>query len=706
MSDRFREAFREEASELLVELESALLELEERPQDKELVDRVFRAMHTIKGSGAMFGFDAVSSFTHEVETVFDLVRKGQLEVSKDLIDLTLKARDYIRGMLGPEGEGSAGNGTREALLSGFRGLLPQAAAQLQAAAPRAGGGPGEAAATGPRGAATYRIRFKPSADIFMRGYNPVLLLDELRGLGDCRILAHMDAIPSLEEIKPEQCSIYWDVILTTDRGMDAVKDVFIFVEDDCQISIDTISEHASLETEADYKKLGEILIERGDITAGDLENALASKKRIGEFLVEAGLVSKDEVRSALAEQEQLKEVREKQKQEDSSLSIRVKAEKLDVLVDLVGELVTLQARLTQTAIAQKDPELSLVAEQAERLIGSLRDTSMSMRMLPIATSFSRFRRVVRDLSGEMGKSVDLVTEGGETELDKTVIERLNDPLVHLIRNSVDHGIESPGDRQAAGKPARGTVRLTAVHSGSHVLIQVVDDGAGLDRDAIREKAVERGLLQADAEKTDKEIFDFIFLPGFSTAKKVTSVSGRGVGMDVVKRSIDSLGGSVEMKSVKAAGTTITLKIPLTLAIIEGLLVTIGSCYYVMPLQAVEECVELNRSEREAGEKSRGRRMANVRGQIVPYIRLRDWFGIFGEAPALEQIVISRADGRRVGFVVDSVVGQHQTVIKSLGKLYRDAEGISGATILGDGTVALIIDIFSIIAQAERDISEA
>jgi two-component system chemotaxis sensor kinase CheA len=715
MSDRFREAFREEASELLGELESALLELEARPTDKALVDRVFRAMHTIKGSGAMFGFDAVSTFTHEVETVFDLVRKGQLEVSKELIDLTLKARDFIRGMIDPETEDAAEQSIRDGLFSGFRALQERTAQADAAGQPMAAEQPGAAeqpraespdAAAGPGAAVTYRIRFKPAADIFLHGTNPVLLLEELRGLGDCRILAHMDAIPSLQEINPEKCSIYWDVILTTNKGMNAVKDVFIFVEGDGEVSIDTISERESLETEADYKKLGEILIERGDITAGDLQSALKSKKRIGEYLVEKGLVSKDEVRSALAEQEQLKEVREKQKQEESSLSIRVRAEKLDVLMDLVGELVTLQARLTQTAIEQKDPELTLVAEQAERLIGSLRDISMSMRMLPIATSFSRFRRVVRDLSGELGKSVELVTEGGETELDKTVIERLNDPLVHLIRNAVDHGIEMPADRQASGKPTKGTVRLAAAHSGSHVLIQIMDDGAGLDKETIRLQAIERGLLQPDAEKTEKEIFDYIFLPGFSTAKKVTSVSGRGVGMDVVKRSIESLGGWVEMKSMKGAGTTITLRIPLTLAIIEGLLVTIGSSFYVLPLQAVEECVELGREEREAGERSQGRRIANVRGQIVPYIRLRDWFGVQGEAPELEQIVISRSDGRRVGFVVDAVIGQHQTVIKSLGKLYRDVEGISGATILGDGTVALIIDIFSIVGQAERSFSEA
>jgi two-component system, chemotaxis family, sensor kinase CheA len=697
MSDKFREAFREEAAELLGELETSLLELEENPGEKDLVDRVFRAMHTIKGTGAMFGFDAVSSFTHEVETVFDLVRKGELGISRDLIDLTLAARDFIRGMLDPSG-GEADPATRESLLSRYRALSRGG----KPAAGQAAAVPAAPAAADAAGLVTYRIRFRPAADIFLHGTNPVLLLDELRGLGRARVLAHMEGIPALDAIQPEQCSLFWDVILTTDKGINAVKDVFIFVQDDSELRIEQLSDQHAPETEAELKKLGEILIERGDITAADLETALGEKKRVGEILVEAGLVSKDEVRSALAEQEHLKEVRDRQKQEDSSASIRVRADKLDGLMDLVGELVTLQARLGQTAGSRQDPELALIAEQAERLTGSLRDISMSMRLLPIATSFGRFRRVVRDLSGELGKEVDLATEGGDTELDKTVIERLTDPLVHLIRNSVDHGVEMPAERERAGKPRKGTVRLSAEHSGSHVLIRVADDGAGMDRETIRAKGIERGLIPADAELSERAIFELIFMPGFSTAKRVTSVSGRGVGMDVVKRSIDSLGGTVEIQSAPGTGSTITLKIPLTLAIIEGLLVRIAEGYYVLPLQAVEECVELSRAEREAGEKTRGRTMANVRGEIVPYIRLREWFNTGGESPELEQVVISRADGRRIGFVVDAVVGQHQTVIKSLGKLYRNVEGISGATILGDGTVALILDIFAVIGQVERE----
>jgi len=333
----------------------------------------------------------------------------------------------------------------------------------------------------------------------------------------------------------------------------------------------------------------------------------------------------------------------------------------------------------------------------ERLTGELRDTALNIRMLPIGSTFSKFKRLVRDLSQELGKEIEMETEGAETELDKTVIERLNDPLVHLIRNSIDHGIEMPDVRVAAGKPSRGTVHLGAVHSGDSVLISIRDDGAGLDRDKISAKAVERGLIAAHAELSDEEIYNLIFAPGFSTATKVTSVSGRGVGMDVVKKAIEDFRGSIVIASTRGAGSTITLKIPLTLAIIESLLVRIDNSYFVLPLSSVEECVELTR---EDIDNAHGRNLANVRGAIVPYIPLREQFGISGNRPEIEQIVITGIQGSKVGFVVDSVIGEHQTVIKTLGPMYRDVKGVSGATILGNGSVALILDMGVLYQAAE------
>ncbi len=702
----YSDAYREEAQELLADLEIALLELEENPDDMDLVGRVFRSMHTIKGSGAMFGFDDIAHFTHEIETVFDLVRSGQMRVSSHLISLTLKGRDQIKKMLDPApGDEAQLEIDAGEIVQAFKKLLEkddeEACAPGSPAAEKLPDGPGEAPGTSPdpeSASLTYRIRFIPGADLFRIGSNPLRILSELKELGECRVIAQLDRVPSLDELDAESCYAYFDVILTTDRSVDVIRDVFIFIEDSAEIHIDVI-DNRGFDGDTEYKKLGQILIEKGDISEKDLHDVLRDKKMIGEMLVEKGLVSPDKVMSALAEQNQVKMTRQAGQDKESATSIRVPAEKLDILVNLVGELVTVQARLTQIASGTEDNEFISVAEEIERLTSELRDNTLNIRMLPIGTTFGRFKRLVRDLSQELGKEIELVTEGAETELDKTVIEKLNDPLVHIIRNSIDHGIETPADRQAAGKDRAGTIKLSAIHSGASVLITIVDDGKGLDTQAIRSKAIERGLIAPNAEMTDKELFGLIFMPGFSTAPKVTNVSGRGVGMDVVKRSIDSLRGTIEVESAPGRGTSVTVRLPLTLAIIEGLLVGVGDDRYILPLSIVEECVELTR---EDVRRSNGRNMAPIRGELVPYIRLRKEFEINGELPDIEQIVVTGVNGSRVGFVVDNVIGEHQTVIKNLGKIYKDVEGISGATILGDGNVALIVDAGKIIQCVEID----
>ncbi len=505
----------------------------------------------------------------------------------------------------------------------------------------------------------------------------------------------MQDIPALGDLHAEDCYTSWDIIVTTSKGLNAVKDVFLFVQDDSELSIGLIE----TPDEAGQKRLGDILLERGDVTPEVVQKALSAQKRIGQVLVEMGAIDPDKVTSALAEQQHLKKVQEKKQAADCASSIRVASDKLDKLVDLVGELVTLQSLLSQTATKFKKTKIPAIAEAVERLTAELRDTTMGIRMMPIGTTFSKFKRLVRDLSKELGKEIELTTEGAETELDKTVIEKLNDPLVHILRNSIDHAIEQPDDRVAHGKPRTGTVRLTAAHSGAHVLVQVQDDGKGLDADVIRAKAVEKGIISHDAKLTEKEIFSLILAPGFSTADKITSVSGRGVGMDVVKRAIESLRGSIEISSTKGVGTTITLKLPLTLAIIDGLMVKIGAESFILPLPLVEECVELTKKDRQ---EANGRDLAHVRGKVVPYISLREQFMIEGDRPPIEQIVIVSVDGNRTGFVVDRVIGEHQTVIKNLGTVYKDIEGISGATILGDGTVALILDVPKLIQQTEQE----
>ncbi|MBF0155063.1 MAG: chemotaxis protein CheA [Magnetococcales bacterium] len=688
-------AFTEEAYELLAELEDSLLSLEESPKDQELIGRVFRAMHTIKGSGAMFGFDAVAEFTHNVETVFDLARNGTIPITKGLIDLTLAARDQIRAMLDAAAGGEEPDQNNAArIIAGLKGLLPGAGGAPAAAAASAQ----EAPPPEPEGSVhTYRIRFRPKAEIFENGTNPLLLLDEIHHLGEARVVTFTETLPGIEVIDPEKCYTSWEVFLTTDQGENAIQDIFIFVDDQCELNIrmlDRSEEEASAEDVPVERPLGEILVERGDLKREDLNKVL---QPIGDRLVDAGLVNKAKVQAALVEQEVGKQKREAKKQQVVSQSVRVPSDKLDHLVDLVGELVTVQARLTQTSAKLNDHDLQLISEEVERLTGELRDNTMSIRMLAIGTTFDKFKRLVRDLSSELGKQIELTTAGAETELDKTVIDQLNDPLVHIIRNSIDHGVESPDGRMESGKSPVGRIHLSAEHSGANVLIKVADDGKGLDPEKLISKAIEKGVIAPDAELTEKEAFQLIFGAGFSTAEKVTNVSGRGVGMDVVRRSIEGLRGSIDVQSELGKGTTITLKLPLTLAIIEGLLVKISNEFFVLPLAAVEECVELTRADVSA---THGRHVINVRGTIVPYIRIRDHFEITGQPPEVEQIVISEVEDKRVGFVVDDVIGQHQTVIKGLGKTFKNSEEFSGATILGDGTVALILDLQKMVRFVE------
>ena len=692
MIDKHAEAFREEAYELLTDLEGSLLELEQSPDDAELIGKVFRVMHTIKGSGSMFGFDDIAEFTHGIETVYDRVRSGQIRVSKDLISLTLEARDIVKTMLDePEGVALSRQEAEKCAVA-FKSLVQ---AEEEGTDPPSIDSPPSVAASlsspPPGGSVTYRIRFAPFPSIFAAGANPILLLDELAAMGEATITAITDGVPCLDAIDAEQCYTRWDIALTTDRGIDAIKDVFIFVEDLSNLRIEVLGEK-------DYR-LGEILVERGDITDKDLQSVLKERKYIGETLVERGATTPEVVESALVEQQHVRKIREKvqEKKEENISSVRVPSEKLDILVNLIGELVTAQARLTQTASVRADNDLTSIAEEVERLTAELRDNTLNIRMLPIGTTFGRFKRLIRDLSQELGKEIEMTTEGGETELDKTVIERLNDPLVHLIRNCIDHGIEQPDVRVSAGKPRAGTIHLSAVHSGSHVIIRIKDDGKGLDSDAILAKAVEKGLAPPGAELSDREIFNFVLAPGFSTAKKVTNVSGRGVGMDVAKRAIDALRGAIEIATERDKGTTVTITLPLTLAIVDGLLVRIAEEHFVLPVSIVQECVELTKAD---VKKAHGRNIANIRGEIVPYIRLRSEFGISGNSPDIEQIVITGVNGERIGFVVDHVIGEHQTVIKNLGNLYKDTDTVSGATILGDGTVALIIDAMKLVRNVE------
>ena len=675
--DKLQQTFLEEARELLSDLEDSLLALEHEPENSELIGKIFRAMHTIKGSSAMFGFDKIASFTHQIETVFDLVRDGKMSVTPELISLTLASRDHITLLLQAAEADIIPDATMMeqgiAIIGNLQNLIPESA-QSKTAAVQNNHGP----IVTPTHTAIkniFLVHFRPPQNIYFSGGDPLNLLDELRALGTCDIVARLNNIPPLAEVQPEYCYLAWDILLTTDRGEQAIKDVFVFVEDDSEIKIKLLAEETRI-GKIEYESILAAMVSGDNISGQALKTLLTKNKSNG--------IKPDESQQA---------------HNKTTASIKVPSDKLDQLVNLVGELVTVQARLSQLASQSSDPNMLSVAEDVEELTWELRDNMMSIRMLPIGTTFGRFRRLVHDLSAELGKEIELVTEGEETELDKTVIERLSDPMVHMIRNCIDHGIEIPEERTAKGKSRAGTIRLSAVHSGANVLITIADDGKGLDIDAIRAKAIEQGFITSDAQISEQELFALIFAPGFSTAKQVTSVSGRGVGMDVVKRSIEELRGTIILNSKKDTGTTITLKLPLTLAIIEGLLVKVGMDQYVLPLSIVNECAELPSAEKLTGN---GGQILNIRGETVPFIKLRDYFEIHTQQPKHEYVVITEVDDARIGFVVDEVLGEHQTVIKALGAMYKNVEGVSGATVLGDGTVALIIDIPKIVSAVERN----
>ena len=645
-SEQFRLSFREEAREILTGLESALLELNERRDDAELVSRIFRGLHTIKGSGAMFGFERLAAFTHNLETAYDLVRNGRLAASSELVDLTLAALDQIAAML--EDGATGDEAACESILASLRQLAPMEAETTPAAKSEAAPQCPEAA---PGPLRHWLIHFAPGPDLMRYGANPLLLIRELRQLGTLTVRALLDAMPPLGEIDPERCHVRWDLELETSGGREAIRDVFIFVEDTAELSIEP---------------------------GGEAEPAVEVKTAC----------EAESVARALEEKRVAMPGRRSYDKPENASSLRVPAAKLDQFVDLVGELVTVEARLGELAARRNDAEITEVAEEVERLTAALRESSMNLRMMPIRGTFEKFRRLVHDLARDLGKHVDLTIEGADTELDKTVIEQLGDPLMHLIRNSMDHGIEPAQTRVACGKPPAARIHLSARHAGATVLVAVTDDGRGIDADAVRSRAIERGLISADAQLSENQIFALIFEPGFSTARQVTDVSGRGVGMDVVRQRVESLRGAVEVASRPGQGACVTLRLPLTMAIIDGLLVSVGDACYVLPLASTLECIELTRDDID---RAHGRHLANVRGELVPYIRLREHFRIHTAPPAIEQIMLVETAEGRFGFVVDQVLGNCQTVIKSLGRFYRKMQIVSGATIMGNGSVALILD---------------
>ncbi|HVI88279.1 MAG TPA: chemotaxis protein CheA [Dongiaceae bacterium] len=685
------ELFRQEAQELLEQLEQALLDLSERRQDQDLIDSTFRALHTIKGSGSMFGFEAVAAFTHYVETAFDLVRKGTVPLTEEMVTVALAAKDHIRNLIehadaGTEAQGGPILSRLERAVdaaSGGASAAPAPSSAVEAAPQQALSTAAGEATAAPQTA--WHVRMRLPKDCMATGTNPLLLLDELVSLGEARVTALIDTIPPLEVLDPFECHVGWDVHLTTAKPKSAIEDVFLFVLDEMELVIEPASGETgvqSAEAPVPAKTAKTMAVDEVP-SAPKVEESKAQETKVPAAGPRNAGVAKSDAVAA---------------KNNAAGSIRVPAERLDELMDRVGELVIAQSRLKQVAASTADIQVKAIAEEIERLALELRDTTMGVRMVPIASLFGRFRRLVHDLANELGKEISLTTSGEETELDKTVIERLNDPLVHLIRNSIDHGLESAEQRQLAGKSAQGNIHLSARHSGDKVLISIRDDGRGLDRQRIQAKAEENGLLVPGTKLSDSELFQLIFQPGFSTASKVTNLSGRGVGMDVVKKTVEGLRGNIDITSTQGEGTVITLRLPLTLAIIDGLLVRVGNGRYVIPLSAVEECVELPPSEEQ---RSSGRNFLNIRGELVPFLRLREMFATQQPPDMFQKVVIVSSGDIRVGLVVDQVIGDHQTVIKSLSKLHAKIGTFSGATILGDGTVALILEVAHLVARGQQ-----
>jgi two-component system chemotaxis sensor kinase CheA len=647
---RFHAVFFDEAAEHLAAMEEALLSLERTPDDAELLHRIFRAAHSIKGASGTFGFGDIAQFTHRLESLLDRMRDGQIAPTHELIELLLHSADTLGALVGAAKDGSPLPPEVERIVQDLdkaRGQGEENAAGAALASP----------AVGPAAPAVceYRVTFVPGPDMLRHGMDPLLLLRDLAEMGEMLdVTAHTSRLPDLHELVPDECYLGWTVHLRTDKSQEDIQGVFIFVEDSSQITIEKLG---------DALPAPEAPVE--DVAA---KPAATAKKAANPCGSRRGL--------------------------DAS-SIRVSVEKVDELINLVGELVIAQSMVNE-AVSQMPPDMLASMQEAltamNRSTRDLQERVMAVRMVPLASVFRRFLRVVHDLAATMQKQVSVEITGEDTELDKQMIEQIGDPLTHLVRNAVDHGVETPQERLAAGKPAAGKIGLRAYHEGGNVVIEVSDDGRGLDRERVHRKAIAQGIVKADEPLTDEQIHALIFTPGFSTAEQVTDVSGRGVGMDVVKRNIEALNGSVSIDSQPGRGSAFRIRLPLTMAILDGLAVSLNEEIYILPLLAV---VESFRPKPEDVRTISGRgEVILVRGRTVPLVRLHRILNVSTKVtdPTKGLVVLLENQGRKLGLLVDELLGQMQVVMKSLEANYQKVEGISGATILGDGQVAFILDV--------------
>ncbi|WP_282036083.1 chemotaxis protein CheA [Saccharicrinis aurantiacus] len=663
MIDKFRAKFVEESLDNVQDLEESLLLLENDRTDKEIIERIFRAMHSLKGGGAMFGFTDLSEFTHHLETVFDWVRNGKLAISDDLISLTFEAIDQIKhylsvGDLEDEDEKKQANALTNKVKRFVSNPSEHDEVELTESV--------QSTEEEQDGSKSYFIKFVPHADILRNGTNPLFLLDDLHDLGKAHVIYNDAKAPLYDAFDPVSCFVSWIIILNTEEAINEIQDVFIFVEDECDLEITEVSDGNILEQKA-FQDLLESNKESGDTISSEKLKKLES--------VDAKEEPKEATKKKVV---QLKETK--------ISSIRVASNKIDELVNLVSELVTIQAQLNLYAEKDGQPGIIALSENIQKLTRQLRDNAFEISLIPLQNDLMRFQRLVRDLSKELNKEIDFIIEGGDIELDKNIIEHLTDPLLHMIRNCIDHGIEMPDERITKGKSPKGTIIFRAYYEGASVIIKVIDDGKGIDPNFILKKAISKGLVAEDVELTRKEIFDLVFMSGFSTRENVSDLSGRGVGMDVVKRKIGAIRGEVSIDSEVDKGTTITLELPLTLSIIDGLLVEVAKKQYVIPISSIEKLYPLP----EADKSKIFNEVISLGEEQFPVIDLQKVFKT-PSSNEKQHIVQVKYENKKIGLIVDDVIGEYQTVVKPLGKLLRSQEIISGASIMGDGSISMVID---------------
>jgi two-component system chemotaxis sensor kinase CheA len=663
------QTFIAEARELLQDMEQSLLQLEHAPEDAGQLASIFRAAHTIKGSAGLFGLEPIVSFAHVVEDVLDRLRDGQVQADRGLIALMLECNDHLlelvevvavqRSTLTAQSLG------HEAQLRERLDRYRRVQAQPELIAPQ------------PRAAWHISVRF--GADMLRNGMDPLSFLRYLATLGELLgVVTCAEQLPAAAQMDAESCYLGFEIRLLSEQNEATLAEAFEFVRDECRLFI-----FAPDTSAAQYRQW--------------LQDQGAEAPWLADALVRCGTLTAEDLRepspAPSAAQHPAPATSDKPASEAKSQRfIRVRADQLETLIDLAGELITASAGAQLLAREQGDEHLREATSVVASLVEQLLDGALAMRMVPIGDTFNRFQRVVRDVSEELGKDIELIISGADTELDKALVERIGDPLMHLLRNAMDHGIERPEARLAAGKTARGTLHLNAFHDSGSIVLELIDDGAGLNRQRILAKARDKGLIGA-MEPSERELLNLIFEPGFSTAEAVTNLSGRGVGMDVVKRNITSLRGSIDLYSQPGLGTTVRIRLPLTLAMISGLLVEVASGGFVVPLDVVHECIELPHGQRDT---LRERGHIDLRGEVLPLVFLREHLGLEGELPRRENVVVVKAQGQKAGLVVDRLMGEHQTVIKPLGPLFGGLRGISGSSILGNGSVALILDIPALI----------